>query len=508
MRGEGESRPASPRVVVVLLLAVLAGLAGAGGASARPGVFFPPACQTVTFHSEPELYAQRACMNLGVRTHQVGRSYLFLTPNQTGVGIFGNDGTLVWWQRRPFGDSEEHNPTVVRLWGQRLLAVWVGNSHRIGSNHVFINDGSVLLYNNHYQQVGQITAGAPFQPDQLDMHEFRITPQGDALVGIYLPVKRLVPGGFEYVVHYVIQKLSLVREAQGIHTGRVLFQWSTQGHVPVSQSALPDPGAGTAWDFFHGNAITQDPDGNLVVSGRNTSGLYKINVRTGRIMWQLGARGDPTLKLPWCYQHDVTALGNGDYSLFDDGSIGPGCYPKTWHPARGLVIHVDDAHGRVRVSLVRAYTHRPSIYSEYTGSMQVLPGGDALVDWGVVPEVTQYRRSGRVLMDLSLSGQSYRGFRFAWTGVPSTPPAGAARLTSSGTEVWASWNGSTQLRAWRVLAGATSSTLAVAAARVSKAGFETSISLNKPYAAVEVQALSASGHVLSTSQPIVPVAGA
>jgi hypothetical protein len=272
----------------------------------------------------------------------------------------------------------------------------------------------------------------------------------------------------------------------------------------VSASQVPHGGPDKPWDYFHGNAIAQDTDGNLLVSARDTWGIYKINATTGRIMWQVGGKGDHMLRHPWCFQHDVTPLGNDEYSLFDDGGVGPGCAAnETQHPARGLIVRVDPAVQPARVHLVAAFAHRPGILSGYLGSTQQLPGGHVLVDWGNFPEITEYSGDGRVLMDLSMSNYSFRGFRFAWDGQPKAPPDVAAQSSGDGTKVWVSWNGSTEVKAWQVLAGtSTSAPLTPLGAPVAKRGFETAILLAQQESTVAVQALDAQGHVLATSKAV------
>lgn len=497
------------RVGPLLLAAAACWLAGPGGATAGLPPYTPPACQTVTFHSVPDLGAQRACMNVGVHTRRTqSGSYLFLTPDNDGIGIFRDTGALVAWVKRPVGDTEEHDATVVNLWGHRYLAAWAGTARLIGKNKVSVNSGSVLLYNQNYQQVGDITAGPPFAPDRVDMHEFRITPQGDALIGIYEPVKLTIHHQSVTVVEYVVQKLSLVHDSRGIHTGKVLFEWHSLRHVPPSASYAGDPGDGGAWDYFHGNAIAQDTDGNLLISARDTWAIYKVSVKTGQILWQVGGKGDNRLGHPWCFQHDIDALGRNEYSLFDDGGLGPGCWGKSEHPSRGLIIRVDPSKRPAGVTLVHAYTHRPAIDTGYLGSVQRLSNGDVLVDWGNQPEVTQYSPDGkRRVMDLSLSYQSYRAFRDAWVGTPASKPSVAAERTASGTKVWASWNGATNVVAWRVLAGPTQTILTAAGPPLSRDGFETRISLNKRYSEVAVQALGPGGQVLGTSETVSPTAG-
>lgn len=441
-------------------------------------------------------------MNAGVRTHgtQPG-TYLFMTPGGdmgTGVGIFRDDGELVWWQHAIA--PRLWNLTVVSYQGQPLLAEWAGRS----IDHDHHQTGAIYLYNEHYQRVGTIAMGGSLRSRGVDIHEFNITPQGDALLASSPKVRTRVHGHPKNVYDYVIQKVSLVSGPTGIRTGRVLFQWDALQHVPVSASHLPPP-PHQAFDYFHGNAIAQDTDGNLVISARNTWGIYKINVRTGAIMWQLGAKGDHRLAEPWCYQHDIRPLGDNRYSLFDDGGSGPSCLPGiSEHAARGLIIQVDPAQHPAGVRLVRVYRHAPSLFPLICGSQQMLANGDALIGWGSAKEATEYAPDGSTLMDLSLSNWSYRDYRFPWVGQPLTRPAVAVRRAGAAMRVWASWNGSTEVSAWRLLAGPSASHLIPVTGPATKTGFETEISLSQPYKLVAAQALSASGTVLATSAPVVP----
>lgn len=495
--GHSVIQRASSRAVAVL--AVFAVWLAGGVTPSTAGRRFNQSCPTISYHSAPTLNAQRVCMNLGVTTHgTTPGTYLFLAPggdSGLGAGIFKDDGQLVWWQ--PAVAPRIWNFQVVRYQGQSYLAEFAG--HPIDNNHH--ESGAIYLYNEHYQRVGTITMGGAFASKGVDIHEFKITPEGDALLASSPQVEATLHGHPIKVYDYVIQKVSLVHTATGIHTGRVLFQWDAVKHVPVSQSRLTPP-SGYAFDYFHGNAISQDTDGNLVISARNVWGIYKINIKTGHIMWQFGARGDAHLSEPWCYQHDIVPLGGNRYSLFDDGSAGPGCLPGySAHASRALIIQVDPNHHPASIKLIRTYTHQPPLLATICGSLQLLSNGDALVGWGDVPETTEYSPTGSVLMDLSLSNWSYRSYRLPWVGLPLTPPAVAAQRNGSSTKVWASWNGSTEVTAWRVLAGSSAGTLTPVTSPTTKTGFETTITLPKAYSTVAVQALSAAGKVLATSSP-------
>ncbi len=511
----GVSVPASPKLAAKALAAADATpqqSPSPATTSTTSSHYAPPRCPRLTYRSEPALHAQRACENLGVKTSgtQPG-NLLFLTPGGqfgAGEGIYQPNGDLVWWQ--PSGTGADHNLSVVRYKDQSYLAVWSGQHAGAWGQ------GVVKLYNDHYQLAGEITEPAAnqhsFPPDSIDLHEFRIVG-GDALVGIFDPVSQTINGKTETVMQYVVQKLSLQQSSSGfITSASVLFEWDSLNSVPVSASHIPNPGAGGLWDYFHGNAIAEDSDGNLLVSSRNTWGIYKIDdtpgsANYGNIIWQVGSKGAPHLTEPWCYQHDIAALGHDRYSVYDDGGQGPGCTGTSQHPARGLIFTVSPSTTPPGLTLDASYTHNPPIYTDYTGSTELTANGDVVIDWANVPEITEYGSSQKtVKMDLSLSNWSYRGFSDHWVGLPLSPPSVAASATIHTTRVWMSWNGATRVAAWQVLAGPSDSQLAKVGAPVRKTGFEASVLLNGDYRRVEVQALNSSGAVIGTSKPV-PTSG-
>jgi hypothetical protein len=97
--------------------------------------------------------------------------------------------------------------------------------------------------------------------------------------------------------------------------------------------------------------------------------------------------------------------------------------------------------------------------------------------------------------------QFHRAFRIPWSGQPTGSPFAAASPTSSGTTVYASWNGATDIASWRLLAGPTPGTLQPVASRAFN-GFETGVSTSSTQAFFAVQALNSSGRVLGTSAAV------
>jgi len=227
-----------------------------------------------------------------------------------------------------------------------------------------------------------------------------------------------------------------------------------------------------------------------------------LTAATGQILWRLGGTKSsfklgPGVETAW--QHDARMQPDGQITIFDDGSTPP-VHPQS----RAVRIALDFRAHTAR--LVLSYTHpNPPLLGASQGNMQTLPNANTVVDYGGVPELTEFSRGGSVLFDahLPFDMASYRGYRYVWSAQPKAPPAVAAfqNNTAEETVVHMSWNGATGVASWAVLAGKTATSLSVQA-KVASTDFETSTILTKSYAYVGVQALDSAGHVLAASPAV------
>ena len=141
------------------------------------------------------------------------------------------------------------------------------------------------------------------------------------------------------------------------------------------------------------------------------------------------------------------------------------------------------------------------------GNCQLLAGGGHVVGWGFRPYFSVYGPSseGTLGAPLVLDGRfptgaaSYRTFLFNWKGHPPQSemavvvrPAGVAgRLTA-----WVSWNGATEVVAWRVNGGPSTTGLSPLVTE-PKVGFETAIEFAGGGASYfDVDAIDATGQVI------------
>jgi hypothetical protein len=404
---------------------------------------------------------------------------------QNGPMIVDNAGRLVWFRPLP-GIQAATDLRVQTYQGKSVLTFWQGTSRQgIGSGQLVIMDQS-------YRVIRRIRIANGFRPD---LHEFMITPRGTALFITY-PIVAADLRGFGgarrgRLVDSVIQEVDLA-------TGLVVFEWHSYGKISVRESfTRPVKSANVPWDYAHTNAVEEGPDGDILMSARNTWAVYRIDRETGVISWRLGGKRS-NFKLGagahFAWQHDARWRSDGALTLFDNSA-----FPPVRKHSRALAIKLDEAAHKA--TLLSARTHPRGLLAATQGSVQELPGGDAFVGWGSQRYFTEFSPAGAVLWDarLSVGYETYRAYRMPWVGLPhTTPRAAGVRVRGGAMNVYASWNGATQVATWQVLAGAAPNALQPVR-QAAKASFETRIPVAASARYVAVRALDVAGRVLGTS---------
>ena len=69
-----------------------------------------------------------------------------------------------------------------------------------------------------------------------------------------------------------------------IETGEVLFEWHSLDHIGLGESYY-EP-----FDYFHINSIEVYDEDHLMISARRTCAVYKVNRKTGEVVWRLGGK--------------------------------------------------------------------------------------------------------------------------------------------------------------------------------------------------------------------------
>jgi hypothetical protein len=153
-------------------------------------------------------------------------------------------------------------------------------------------------------------------------------------------------------------------------TGKILWKWNLlDAHDP--NDFRDTVNLRDVWG--HANAMVIDKDGNYLVSFRDFSQVWKIDSRTGKVIWRLGKGGD--FKMPseawFLRQHSINWTKDGDLIMFDNGN------KKIRPQSRVLVLKLDQQKMTADVvdliDLPRAYT------SYRMGSAQKIDDNDFLV---------------------------------------------------------------------------------------------------------------------------------
>jgi hypothetical protein len=458
----------------------------------RPAPFdqaTPPAERGVrAFRSRPDLRPPA----VEVRTAAAGAEpgMVFVAPKrgatQQGPMIVDQRGALVWFEPLP-GDQQAFDFRAQTYRGEPVLTWWQGRMR------IYRGVGVGRIVDSSYRPVATVRAANDYE---LDAHELQLTPAGTALIISYVPVAwdlSDLGGRRDAVVEdNVVQEID-------VDTGELRFEWHALGTIGLGESYRPAPqNARQIHDPFHLNSVALDADGNLLVSARHANAIYKLDRRTGEILWRLGGKRSSFEMEPgaaFALQHDARRRADGAITLFDNVSEDPSERDKA---SRGLALRLDQRADTAAVA--QAWEHPEGLLSATQGSTQSLDGGGAFVGWGGrQPFFTEFAADGRTLFDARFvrdDVESYRAYRGTWRGSGDGRPSVVAARSGRQTSVWVSWNGATEVASWRVHPDRGPVVTA------PRRRFETAIRLQGRAGAVVVEALDASGAVLGSSDRV------
>lgn len=422
-----------------------------------------------------------------VRQSEPGVSNLkiFYAPRTSGPTILDPKGELVYY--RPglritdFRAQKYKGRTVLTWWRRAKFGKRVSSRFEMADSH--------------YRVFKRLTGGNGFTGDP---HEFNLTSRGTAYVTAYrtaiVDMSRFGGPKRGFLLDYMAQEID-------IETGLVVWEWHPLGNIRLNETYLKIPRKNVRpFDYLHLNSINDDRDGNILMSARHTQALYKVNRRTGQIMWRIGGkRSDFRLGrgVRFGFQHDVQRAKDGSLTIFDNGDGGQHGRVNRFTSAKKLRVN----EKRRTVRLVRVYRNPADVISGSQGNTEELPNGNLFVGWGSRNSCTEFSAAGRVLLDFAFSAKtvSYRCFKAPWVGEPLTPVAIKSAAGEAGSRAWVSWNGDTRVRTWRILAGSTRGGLTTVA-EVPREGFETAIQLDQPFDFFRAVGLDANGKVLGRSE--------
>lgn len=164
--------------------------------------------------------------------------------------------------------------------------------------------------------------------------------------------------------------------------GTLLREWNAFDFVDVADLP-PHLRAGLAVNLTHGNGITLDHEGNLLVSLRSLNQILLIDSGLTEVLWRFGGvRNEFTLlndpKGSFFGQHGIRFASPGILQLLDNGS----------EPPSRLVRYLLDGPDRTAL-LVSQFVDSPETFTDVGGATDTYASGHGLVTFGVAGRVVE-----------------------------------------------------------------------------------------------------------------------
>jgi hypothetical protein len=356
----------------------------------------------------------------------VAGGYVFLTDSYkaTNYGYYvmmlTNDATPVWYKQLTNAAFDfKELPNGYLHYAQQYHALSFGGGAYV--THEILDE--------EFNDVESIRAGNGYNAE---CHDFQMLPNGHIfLTGYYLTrvdMSKIVTNGnpAALVTGAILQELDAQRN--------VVFQWRSWDHYPFTSQWVNSSAA--VISEFHVNCITEDTDGNLLISTPNW--VKKISRQTGDILWHLGGIENQFTFVGVSQQegtndfagHDIHRLPNGHVLIYNNSSsaVGPTSMAHEYalDEANKIATHV------------WTYTPNPAVAGPSQGNAQRLPNGNTFIGWGGtsgsgVPACTEVSGTN-VVFQMGFTNSrttSYRAFRSPF---PSASQANSSSVIDLATD--------------------------------------------------------------------------
>ena len=267
-----------------------------------------------------------------------------------------------------------------------------------------IDTRDFVVLDENLDEVDRISA-VPGVSNHVDAHDALIKPNGNyVLISYHLGQRDLsdITTADRVTLsaeHWV--RDTIVTELNPQHN--VVMTWSSADHVNI-RDCLPSVNDDEPFEVFqyaHGNALQALPDGDIVVSLRKCSQVFRIDYPSGDTVWKVGrshsnsplwrsnlitVRDDPYGE--FCGQHAAQILENGNLLLFDNNWY---CHEDaaTGEPDRpnGRVTRIAEYALDLSANEARFLRHhsdqaRFDTWNRARGWVHQLDGENWLISWG------------------------------------------------------------------------------------------------------------------------------
>ena len=170
----------------------------------------------------------------------------------------------------------------------------------------------------------------------------------------------------------------------------IIWSWNPFDHFSMEDHDMHghtwhDAFIAMKYDWTHSNSIFFDDDESAIyLSSRHLSRISKIDYPSGELIYNISlpspyiASGDSGIgnDLLFNFQHHIERIGNGNFTLFDNGNISDQLFDHGHRVSRALEFEVI---GDTVCNMVWSYSLPTNLYGRAGGSVQVLKNNNRLI---------------------------------------------------------------------------------------------------------------------------------
>jgi hypothetical protein len=303
----------------------------------------------------------------------------FLTLGQYAV-MFDNQGVPVWWYK----DTGTLGLLDAKFLSPTEIAYWDGDSR---SYELRSLNGALL---------GEVGGGNL----PLDFHELQQMPNGNFLAIMDVTTNCTTqPADCPNLSSWGDSAQASITDNVIVElnpSNQIVWWWDTATHLNLAAENVN-------WrdqypDIIHMNSLEYDGNGGIIFSARHLDAVYRIDMTTGNVTWKLGGSATPeslavsgdqylaTGGQLFSGQHYARLLPDGSLTVHDNGS-------RANRPPRGVRFTINTSN--MTATEIQTITDaRETTPAPFTGSVELLPGGDWVTDWGGGNFVTELNGQG------------------------------------------------------------------------------------------------------------------
>lgn len=215
-------------------------------------------------------------------------------------------------------------------------------------------------------------------------HDFERLPNGNTLILLWTPMPAeltaQVQGGFRTDNDPAQMYGDVVQEITP--AGEVVWQWNSWEFLDVAEDVICPLEGRKEWT--HQNALNLTPEGDLLVSYRQTSTVGIVDRVSGVFKWKWGPG-------QVFHQHHPTCLDNGRVMLFDNG-----CH-RRGAPSHSRIVEVDPETNEIGWE----YQGTPNIsfFSYNISSAERQPNGNTVICEGAPGRIFEVTAAGEIVWE-------------------------------------------------------------------------------------------------------------